>query len=110
MSRPASLSGDLIAVDVDGRRATWVDGRFRGDPVLVAYAEDAALAELLVEWGRLPVPEIAGADDARSALAALMAFSPGRTVVTAWPDWLRDWWEAEHWQCSAEADLHVEVD
>lgn len=89
-----------VTVDVDGKVAHWHPAiGFYGDETVTAAAREAAGGRYLVEWGRLPEPVQASADDAHGALNALMYLQPGRTRILAWPDDVREQWEAEHEDC-----------
>ena len=90
---PAPLD-PVVTVDVDGRIAHWHPAiGFYGDTSVTTAAREAAGGRYLVEWGRLPEPVQANADDALGALNALMYLLPGRTRILAWPDPVREWWE-----------------
>lgn len=107
--RPPVHGVEVVAVDIDGKRASWDSGRnrFRGDRDVVAYAKEAAANGFEVTWLGGPV-HVASDADALAALHALVAFDEGRAVVTEWPDWVADWWEAHRPSCVAARDAETD--
>lgn len=83
MGRPATRSGHVVAVSIDGKGGAWCDGVFAGDSDIVTYAARAARAQMPVPFGNATYT--AGADDALAALMALIAYSPGRAVIAEAP-------------------------
>lgn len=88
MARPVKLSGDLVAISVDGRGAAWCDGEFSGDQEIVEHARACALFSTEVDVMGIPIE--ADADSPTGALAALFAFSPGRSIIAQAPERLFD--------------------
>lgn|SRR5699024_5177413 len=90
MSTPTQTADPTIEVEADGRTAAWDGQTFTGDAELVRVATRAVEAGEQVEvFGFFPVQ--ASADHPVRALAALMAHSPGRTLVTRAPREVTDW-------------------
>ncbi|BDZ52617.1 hypothetical protein GCM10025867_48580 (plasmid) [Frondihabitans sucicola] len=78
------LSGELISVSIDGRGAAWCDGIFSGDEEIVEMARNASIFSLEVDVMGIPIQ--ADSDSTTGALAALYAYSPGRTILIQAPD------------------------
>jgi len=90
MSATAQTENPAIEVDADGRVASWDGQTFTGDTELVQTAVRASETGEVVEvFGFFPVQASAG--HPVRALAALMAHSPGRTLVTRAPREVTDW-------------------
>jgi len=87
MARPATLSGHVVSVSVDGRGAAWCDGVFQGDPDIVKEARASVLFETHVEYRGINIR--AHAIDALGALGALASYAPGRTIVVEAPPRVR---------------------
>ena len=87
MGAPPKPSSDLVAVSVDGRGAAWLEGRFYGDSDVVETAELAAACESGVAWER-GLLFTAGNTSPASALGALLAYAPARTILVQAPAWL----------------------
>ena len=85
MGRPPELSGDLVAISVHGKGASWCGGTFAGDPEILATARFAVTGSLPVDVG--PLRQVATDTDALGALAALMAYSAQALIVEA-PAWV----------------------
>lgn len=83
MGRPATRSQDLVAVSIDGKGAAWCDGYYAGDPDIVTYARRAARIGMPVLYRGTEFE--AGDKDALGALISLIAYSPGRALVTDAP-------------------------
>jgi hypothetical protein len=84
MGRPASRSGELVAISVDGKGAAWCDGVYAGDAGIIKYARLAAEAGISIPIGQEYFT--AHTADALGALVSLMSFSPGRAFITEAPD------------------------
>lgn len=83
MGRPATQSGDVVAVNIDGRGAAWCDGIYSGDHDVIAHAKESAEIGTPVPYG---FGWIASASDTPvGALASLMSYSPGRALITQAP-------------------------
>ncbi|BDZ52621.1 hypothetical protein GCM10025867_48620 (plasmid) [Frondihabitans sucicola] len=87
MGRPAKLSARLISVSVDGKGAAWCDGEFSGDPEIIEYARRCILFNTEIDV--MGIPMVADNVDMFGALAALYAFSPGRTILIEAPERIR---------------------
>lgn len=88
MARPVKLSGELISVSVDGRGAAWCEGVFTGDSEVVEMARNASTFNTDIDVMGIPIQ--ADFESATGALAALYAYSPGRTILIQAPDDLFD--------------------
>lgn len=95
MGRPLKHpTGPVVSITLDGRGAAWCDGEFSGDPDIVDFARSLALLEVEV-----PVHGFAirtATDEPVGALAALLAYSPGRARVVQAPKDLLDILEPHH--------------
>jgi len=87
MGRPATLSGHVVAVSIDGRGAAWCDGVFQGDPDIVKEANASILFETHVEFRGMSLR--AHGLDALGALGALASYAPGRAIVVEAPPRVR---------------------
>lgn len=86
-------SFETVAVECDGRVAAWGMNRntgvslFTGDADMVQQAKMACVDGDPVRLSRHVEVE-AGDDDALCALAALVSWNPGRTLVVDAPEWV----------------------
>jgi len=88
MGRPATKSGEIVSVNINGRGAAWCDGVFSGDREIVEHAQKVAQNrfEVLVNGAYI----VASSEDAVGAYAALYSFNPYQTVVIEGTDGVFD--------------------
>lgn len=98
MPRETLSNGLVLAVDVDGRTASWCDGYFAGDRQVVDPARAAAENhDVLVIAGAVTRCD---AETALGATAALHAFRPGRTrLLDHVPDEVAAWFTERRALC-----------
>lgn len=76
-------TGPVVSITLDGRGAAWCDGEFSGDPDIVEFARSLALLEVEVPLNNFLVAT--ATDEPVGALAAMLAYSPGRARIVQAP-------------------------
>jgi len=83
MGRPATRSGKIVSVNINGKGVAWIDGRFIGDAEIVAHADEMTDLSLPVYINGVTVK--AGSDNPNSAFAAMYSYNPDQTVIVEAP-------------------------
>jgi hypothetical protein len=87
MGRKPTKSGPLVSISVDGRGAAWCDGQFSGDCEILAFARRAA--DIGMECHLYGQNIVADNETPLGAAAALMGYSPGRSLLVEAPNDVR---------------------
>lgn len=98
MGRPPNHPAPVIVVRIDGRLITWCDGKFAGDPVLTAYAREAARRG--DEYTLAFAPVRCEAETPLGAVASMCARRPGRARILRAPAEVSEWFLAHRLYCS----------